>query len=51
MKNGKSPDNGGFTKEFYISFFGELEPLLLKTSNCSFEKGDLSAPQKQATIT
>ena len=51
MKNGKSPGNEGFTKEFYVSFFGELGPLLLKTFNYSFEKGELSASQKQAVIT
>ena len=51
MKNGKSPGNDGFTKEFYVSFFGELGPLLLKTFNYSFEKGELSASQKQAVIT
>ena len=50
MKNGKSPGNGGFTKEFYVSFFGELGPLLLKTFNYSFEKGEFSASQKQALI-
>ena len=51
MKNGKSPRNDGFTKEFYVSFFGELVPLFLKTFNYSFEKGELSASQKQAVIT
>ena len=51
MKNGKSPGNDGFTKEFYVSFFGELGPLSLKTFNYSFEKGELSASQKQAVIT
>ena len=37
-----------------VSFFGELGPLLLlllKTFNYSFEKGELSASQKQAVIT
>ena len=51
MKNGKSPGNDGFTNEFYVAFFGELGPLLLKTFNYSFEKGELSASQKQAVIT
>ena len=31
MKNGKRPGNDGFTKEFHVSLFGELGPLLLKT--------------------
>ena len=43
VKNGKSPGNDRFTKEFYVSFFGELGLLLLKTFNYSFEKGKLSA--------
>ena len=51
MKIGKSPGNDGFTKGFYVSFFGELGPLLLKTFNYSFEKGKLRASQKQAVIT
>ena len=51
MKNGKSPGNDGFTKEFYVAFFGELGQLLLKTFNNSFVKGELSASQKQAVIT
>ena len=51
VKNRKSPGNDGFTKEFYVSFFGELGPLLLKTFNYCFEKGELSASQKQAVIT
>ena len=51
MKNGKSPGNDSFTKEFYVAFFGELGPLLLKMCNYSFGKGELSASQKQAVIT
>ena len=50
MKNGKSPGNDGFTKEFYVAFFGELGPILLKMCNYSFGKGELSASQKQAVI-
>ena len=50
MKNGKSPGNDRFTKEFYVSFFGEFGPPLLKTFNYSFEKGELSASQKRLLI-
>ena len=38
-------------KEFYVAFFGALGPLLLKTFNYFFEKGELSTSQKQAVIT
>ena len=50
-KNAKSPDNDGFTKEFYISLFGKFGPLLLKMFNYSFEKRELSASQRQGLIT
>ena len=51
MKNGKSSDNDGLTKDFYTAFFGELRSLLLKTSNYSFVTSELSSSQKQAAIT
>ena len=51
MKNGRNPGNDRFTKKFYVTFFGELGPLLLKTFDYSFEKGELSESQKQAVIT
>ena len=50
MKNGKSPRSDGFTKEFYVAFFGKFGPLVLKSFNYSFEKGELSASQKQNAI-
>ena len=31
MQNGKSPGNDGFTKEFYVAFFGELGKLLFSS--------------------
>ena len=49
MKNWKSPGNDGFTKEFYISFFCELGPLLLKTFNYSFEKGEFGCITKASS--
>ena len=51
MKNETSPGNDVFTKDLYVSFFGELGPLPSKTFSYSFEKGKLSASQKQAVIT
>ena len=47
MQNGKSPGNDGFTKEFYVAFFGELGKLLVSVFNCAFEVGELSSSQKQ----
>ena len=51
VKNETRPGNDVFTKDLYVAFFGELGPLLSKTFNYSFEKGKLSASQKQAVIT
>ena len=51
MKDVKSPENGGLTKEFYVAFFGELRLTMFKAFNLFFEKGELSTSQKQAVIT
>ena len=51
MKNNKSPGNDGFTKEFYVCFFGDLGSILVKTLNYSHGEGELSSSQKQAVIT
>ena len=51
MRNGKTPDNDGLTKEFYVCFFGELGMLLLKSLNYSHLVGELSTSQKQAVVT
>ena len=51
MKNNKSPGNDGITKEFFEYFGGKLGSFLVSTLNHSFEKGELSASQKQAIIT
>ena len=51
MKNGKSPGNDGLTKEFYVCFFEEVAPPLLKSLNYAFTVGELSTSQKQAVIT
>ena len=51
MKNNKSPGNDSITKEFLEYFWGKLRTFLVSTLNHSFEKGQLSASQKQAIIT
>ena len=47
MKNNKSPGNDGFTKEFYVCFLGDLGSILVKTSNYSYDEGELSSSQKR----
>ena len=51
MKNGKSPGSDGLTKEFYVSFFNEISPLLIDVLNHSYQPGQLSTSQRQALIT
>ena len=50
MKNGKSPDNDGLTKEFYVCFFNEISDSLVAALNRSFEVIQLSSSQGQAVI-
>ena len=51
MKSGKTPGNGGLTKEFCVCCFGEVAPLLVNSLYYSFKVGELSTLQKQAVIT
>ena len=51
MQNEKSPGNDGFTKEFYVDFFGELGKLLVPVFNYASEVGEFSSSQKQAVTT
>ena len=51
MKNNKSPGNNSITKEFLEYFWGKLGTFLVSTLSNPFEKGELSASQKQAIIT
>ena len=39
MKNGKSPENDGLTKEFYVCFFEEINQFLIEALNESFNIG------------
>ena len=51
MKNNKSPECDGLTKEFYIRFFNEISDFLVHTLSESYNVGQLSTSQRQATIT
>ena len=51
MGNNKSPGNDGFTKEFYLAFFSDLNRYLVGSLNFSFENGEFSSSQKQTVIT
>ena len=51
MDNNKSPRNDGFTKEFYLTFFNDLNRCLVDSSNFSLENGEFSSSRKQAVIT
>ena len=51
MKMGKVQAMTDLQRSFTSHSFANLGPLLLKTFNYSFEKGELSASQKQAVIT
>ena len=51
MKNDKSPESDGLTKEFYVCFFNEVSNILITALNHSFTTGILSTSQRQALIT
>ena len=48
--NGKAPGNDGLAAEFYKTFWNLLDQQLTDSLNYSFEHGELSSSQKQATI-
>ena len=48
--DGKTPGNDGLTAEFYKTFWNLLGQQLTDSLNYSFEHGELSSSQKQATI-
>ena len=50
MANNKSPGNNGFTKEFYVCFWGELGSFFVRTLNFCHEVGELTSSQRQAVI-
>ena len=51
MKNGKSPGTDGFTVEFFKVFWKHLGPLVVRSLNEGFRKGELSVTQREGIIT
>ena len=50
MPNGKSPGSDGFSAEFFKMFWQRLGPLVLRSLNEGFAKGELSNSQKEGVI-
>ena len=51
MGNNKLTGNDGFTKEFYLAFFNDLNRYLVDSLNFSLENSKFSSSQTQAVIT
>ena len=51
MKNNKSPGSDGYTVEFFKFFWIDLGDFLIRSINCSLERGELSVTQKEGLIT
>ena len=51
MKNEKSLGSDGFTTDFLKFFFLDVGKFLLRSINCSFDKGEISVTQRQGVIT
>ena len=50
MSNNKPPGNGGLTKEFYETFWEDMEKSLRASITKAFHRDELSHPQKQSVI-
>ena len=50
LSQNKSPGPDGFTSEFFKFFIDDLGPLIVKSANLGFEKGELSPTFRQGTI-
>ena len=50
MKNNKTPDNDGLTKEFEKTFWDELKTSLMESVNQAFHTKILSISQREGVI-
>ena len=50
MPSIKSPGNDGLAKEFYETFWEEIQILLCNSITKSYQNGELSTSQRQAVI-
>ena len=50
IRNNKSPGNDVLTKEFYETFWDELEDSFINLIKLAYQKKALSASQRQAVI-
>ena len=50
MQNNKTPGNDGLMKEFYETFWNEIEYVFLKSLKQAKEKGQLSISERHAVI-
>ena len=51
MDNNKSLGHDGFTKEFYLACFNDLDQYMVDSLNFSLVNGEFSSSHKQAVIT
>ena len=49
-ENGKSPGNDGLSREFYLTYWDKIAPVMLDSFLDGYSKGFLSTSQRQAII-
>ena len=50
FENGNTPGNDAIPAEFYKTFWSSVGELMTDAFNCSFDSGEISNSQKEATI-